>query len=132
MKSLSETYKLIPLIVPKSITATETGTGVNIEQYEDDALGFVIFGAVGGTSETHDVVFQGSSDDSTYVTLTTIGQVTGSNGDNKSAAGRVNLKGYKYVRALDTMSSTTASLVAAGILVKPVSEGASVNSLTPA
>ncbi len=132
MKALSETYKLIPLIVPKSITATETGTGVNIEQYDDDALGIMMFGAVGGTTETHDVVFQGSLDDSTYVTLGTIGQVTGSNGDNKSAAVRVNLKGYKFVRALDTMSSTTAALVCAAILVKPMIEGASVNSATPA
>lgn len=137
MKALAETYKLIPLIVPKSITATETGTGVNIEKYEDDALGMILFGAVGGTSETHDVVFQGSADstngsDGNWVTLATVGQVTGSNGDNKSAAGRVNLAGYKYVRAVDTMSSTTASLVAAAILVKPTIEGASVNSLTPA
>ena len=137
MKALAETYKLIPLIVPKSITATETGTGVNVEAYDDDALGMVLFGAVGGTTETHDVVFQGSNDttngsDGTWTTLTTVGQVTGSNGDNKSAAGRVNLSGYKWVRAKDTMSSTTASLIAVSILVKPFQEGSSVNSLTPA
>jgi len=137
MKALAETYKLIPLIVPKSITATETGTGVNVEAYDDDALGMVLFGAVGGTTETHDVVFQGSADstngsDGTWTTLATVGQVTGSNGDNKSAAGRVNLAGYKWVRAKDTMSSTTASLIAAAILVKPFQEGSSVNSLTPA
>ncbi len=137
MKCLAEKYKFIPLIVPKSITATETGVGVNVEAYQDDALGVLMFGAVGGTTETHDVVFQGSNDttngsDGTWTTITTIGQVTGSNGDNKSAAGRVSLAGYKWVRAKDTMSSTTATLIAAGILVKPDAEGSSVNSTTPA
>jgi len=132
MLDLSQKYKYIPLIVPKSITATETGTGVNIEGYHDDALGIVSYGALGGTTETFDTTFEVSTDDSTYTTAGTIGQVTGSNGDNKSAAVKVSLAAKKYVRAKITMSGTSASLVSAGILVRPAVEGSSVNSATPA
>lgn len=137
MKTLAQIAKYIPLIHPKSITATETSTGINIEGYNDDALGIVDFGAIGGTTETHDVVFQVSDDstngsDGVWTTVTTIGQITGSNGNNKVAAGRVNLAGHKWVRAVDTMSSTTASLICVGILVTPMTQNASVNSLTPA
>lgn len=132
MRTLSEGAKYIPLIVPKSITSTETGTGVNIEAYGDDAMGVVSYGALGGTSETFVTTFEGSNDDSSYTVIATVASVTGSSGDNKSAAGRVNLSGYKYVRAKITMSGTSASLVSAGILVRPPLEGSSVNSLTPA
>lgn len=132
MKSLNEIAKYISLIHPKAITATETGTGVNIEGYNDDALAVLDLGALGGTTETFDAKVEVSSDGTNYTTAATFGQVTGSNGDNKVAAARVNLAGKTHVRGVITMSGSSSSLVQMGILVRPFVEGASVNSATPA
>lgn len=134
MRTLAENYKAISLIKPQSITATNTGTGVDIEQYQDDAIGIVNFGALGGTTETFDAKVQTSviGDFTDAVDACVFGQVTGSNGDNTIAAGRVNLAGVKKVRGVITMSSTTASLVEMSLLVRARVGSSSVNSTTPA
>ncbi|TXH07876.1 MAG: hypothetical protein E6R04_11915 [Spirochaetes bacterium] len=133
MNKLSENYKVLSLIVPKSITATETGSAVNIEQYLDDALAIIHYGALGGTTETFDAKIQVSVDNSNWTDISPVaGQVTGTNGDNKIATIPVNLSGKKYVRAVITMSGSTASIVAASLLVKAAKGKSDLNSATPA
>lgn len=133
MHNLAENYKVISLIKPKSITATETGTAVAIEDYEDDALVVCDLGALGGTTETFIGKAQTSSDGgSNYTDAITFGTVTGSAGDNKLAAGKVSLAGKTHIKGIVTMDGTSASLVAMYLLVKPRVAGATVNSTTPA
>lgn len=132
MHTLAENYKVISLIKPKSITATETGTAVAVADYEDDALVVVDFGALGGTTETFIAKVQYSANGTDYTDAVTFGTVTGSNGDNKLAAGKINLFGKTHIKGIITMDGTSASLVAMYALVKPRVGGSDVNSTTPA
>jgi len=132
MHTLRDNYKAISLLRPQSITATTTGTGIDVEQYEDDALAIVDLGAQAGTTETLDVTIETSTDGTNYSTALTFGQVTGSNGDDKIAAGLVSLAGIKKVRAVATKSGSGASLIAVSILAQARIGGSTVNSTTPA
>lgn len=131
MHNLSDNYKAVSLIKPKSITTTETGTGVAIASYENDAMAVIDYGALGGTSETFIATVETSTDGgSTYTTALTFSTGTGSGSDNKLAAGRVDLSGCTHVRGVITMSGSSASLVAMYILVKPSTGGPTTNSVT--
>jgi len=132
MHTLNENYKAISLIKPQSIIDTTTGTGVDVEQYEDDAVAIVDYGALGGTTETFDCKIEISYDGTNYESTAalTFSQVTGSNGDSKLACGRLSLARVKKIRAVITMSGTSASLVAVYALVKAQKGSASVNSTT--
>lgn len=133
MHTLAENYKAISLIKPQSITATNTGTAVDIEQYEDDCLVVVDFGALGGTTETFVATAEVSSDGgSSYTTGATFTSTTGSTGDNTIAAQRVSLSGKNRLRGKITMSGSSASLVSMYALVEARIGGTSVNSATPA
>lgn len=134
MHTLNENYKGLVLLRPESITATKTGTGIDVEQYEDDCMVVLNYGALGGTNETFDAKVEISYDGTNYEATAglTFGQVTGSNGDNTTACGRVSLKGVKKIRGVVTMSGTSASLVSMVALVRAMVGGASVNSSTPA
>lgn len=132
MNTLNENYKAISLIRPKSITATETGTGVDVTQYEDDAMAVMHLGALGGTVETFIGTVETSTDGgSNYTTALTFGTITGAE-DNYSAAGRVNLSGVTHIRGKIAMSGSSASLVSMSVLARAKTGGSSVNSTTPA
>lgn len=132
MHTLAENYKVISLIKPQSITATTTGTGVDIEKYEDDCLAVIDYGALGGTTETFDATVETSDDDgSSYSTALTFSQVAGNTGDDTLAAGRVNLAGKTHIRGVITMSGSSASLVSMYILVEARIGGTTVNSVDP-
>lgn len=133
MFTLAENYKAINLIKPQSITATNTGTAVNVDAYGDDCIVVVDFGALGGTTETFIATAEVSSDGgSTYTTAATFGTVTGSGGDNTIAAARVSLAGKNRLRGKITMDGSSASLVAMYALVRADIGSSSVNSATPA
>lgn len=134
MHTLRDNYKAISLLKPQSIATTTTGTGVDIEQYEDDALFILDLGAQGGTTETLDVTIQTSviGDFTDAVTAVTFGQVTGTNGDNLIAAGFASLAGIKKVRAVATKSSTGADLISVVMLARVRVGGSTTNSVTPA
>lgn len=132
MHSLSNSYKAFSLIRPQAATATVTGTGVDLAGYLDDALATVNLGAASGTSATCIVTIQGSNDDSSYTTLTTFGTLTDTS-DNKLACGRVNLAGYRYVRAVATIAGTTPSFLLDVVLHAQAETGKSdLNSTTAA
>lgn len=132
---LSENYKAISLLHAISIAATNTSTGVDVEQYEGDAMAIFDFGTAAGTTETLDVTLETSviGDFTDKVTALTVGQLTGSNGDNLIAAGGFKLDpNVKKVRVVHTKSSTGADLVSAVLLVKVQNAGSTINSLTAA
>ena len=133
MNTLNDSYTSLPLIRPKSITATETGSGVTVEEYEDDALAVMHLGALGGTTETFIGKVQTSviGDFTDAVDACTFGTITGAD-DNKSACGRVNLNGVKAARGVITMSGSSASLVSMSLVVRNRTGGSTVNSTTPA
>lgn len=133
MHNLAESYKALTLYSPISLTASDTGTGIDVEKYEDDAVVVLTTGAQAGSTETTDVVVEGSEDGTNYDTATplaTFTQFTGTGGDNKVAAQRVNLFGIKKIRLKVTKSSTGAGLIGAAVLVRDRIGGASVNSAT--
>lgn len=132
MHNLSESYKALSLIKPQSITATNTGTGVDIAQYHDDAIAIVNYGALGGTSETFIAKVETSviGDFTDAVVALTFSTVTGSTGDNTLAAGRVALHGVTKVRGVITMSGSSASLVEMSLLVRARAGASDVNSTT--
>lgn len=132
MHTLAENYKALSLLKPQSIAATTTGTGVDVEQYGDDAMVVLDLGAQAGTTETLDVTIETSVDGTNYTTALTFAQVDGSAGDNKLAAGKLNLFGIKKVRAVATKSSTGADLIGVTLLVRSRDGSATLNSTTPA
>lgn len=132
MNTVNENYKAISLIRPKSITSIETGTGVDVTQYEDDCMAIMHLGALGGTTETFIGTVETSTDGgSNYTTALTFGTLTGAD-DNKTAAGRVSLSGVTHIRGKITMDGSSASLVSMSCLVRAKTGGSSVNSTTPA
>lgn len=132
MHTLRDNYKALSLLRPQSITSTTTGTGIDVEQYEDDAMAILDLGSQAGTTETTDVTIETSTDGTNYTTALTFGQVTGTNGDNLMAAGLVNLSGIKKVRAVATKSGSGAGLIAVSLVARARIGGSTVNSTTPA
>ena len=135
MQSLNNSYKAISLTRPASLSSTNTGTGVDVGlEYLDDAMAILNVGTVTGTSPTLDVTIQGSTDDSTYTTITTFSQVTAS---TKLGAGAVKMTtsgtNYRYVRALCTIAGTSPVFpVSVVILVRKEAGSSTTNSTTPA
>lgn len=134
MHTLNDNYKAISLLHAQSITTTTTGTGIDVEQYEDDAQVILDLGSQAGTTETLDVTIETSAigDFTDKVTAVTFAQVTGTNGDNLIAASRISLAGIKKVRAVATKSSTGADLISVILLARARVGGSTVNSTTPA
>jgi hypothetical protein len=89
------------------LTATGNGTGVDMRDYEGQALVVLSFGAGGGTTPTLDVKLQDSPDDSTYTDITgkAFTQVTGTASLQTMA---IDLNGAnRYIRAVRTISGTS-------------------------
>lgn len=130
MHTLAQMYKAFSLLRPQVATSTQTGTGVDLATYQDDAMAIVNLGAASGTSATCIVTIQGSPDNSAWTTLTTFATLTDTS-DNQLAAGRVDLTNYRYARAVATIAGTSPSFaIDVVILARPEVANASVNSLT--
>ncbi len=102
----------VELAPAASRTATLTGTGIDVLEYEGVALVLLNASAGTGTSPTLDVKLQHSDDDSTYedVTSGTFSQVT----DAAETAGvkvmKLNVSDLKrYLRVIGTIAGTTPS-----------------------
>lgn len=132
MHNLLDSFKAISLMKPQSIATTTTTTGVDVEQYDGPASIILDLGAQAGTTETLDVTIEKSLDGTNYSTALTFGQVDGSTGDNKIAAGSIDLTGVKKLRVVATKSSTGADLIGVIAIVKAPIGGSTVNSVTPA
>lgn len=138
-RNLNAMIKPVSLIRPKTITSTETGTGVDCAAYQDDALAVLDLGAAltDGT-EKLDVVIQKCSDagGTGAATIGTFTQLTGLS-DNKNAAIPVVLNDAtkKFIRAVATVSGggTPSFAISVQLLVRPTEAMSdSLNSATAA
>lgn len=131
---IADQYKALQLVAPQSITETLTGDGVDVEQYEGDALAIFSAGALAGTTETNICTIETSviGDFSDAVVAATFGTLTGSAGDNKTGEAPLKLDpAVKKVRAVITKNNTGAALVSVVLLVQAQIQGASLNSVVP-
>lgn len=131
MKTLSQEATAINLIAPVTQTSTTTGSGKDVEAYNDDALAIVNVGTVSGGTPSTVVTIQGSlvATPSTYdQVLTTFVAITATG----LAAGRANLAGIKNVRAVATQTGAGNVPISVVLLATPFVKSASANSLTAA
>lgn len=132
MQTLAHNYKAFSLIRPQTLTTGTSGTGVDLKEYNSDAVAVVDLGAASGTSATCTVTIQGSNDNSNWTTLTTFGTLTDTS-DNKLACGRVDFSAYRYVRADVAIGGTTPSFTVGVTLLARANIGkSSINSTTAA
>jgi hypothetical protein len=131
MRNLSNDLKSLSLIAPVVQTSTTTGTGVDVEQFNDDALAQVNFGTMSGGSPSTVVTIQGSlvATPSTYnQTLATFTAATAAG----HAAGQVSLVGIKNVRAVATQTGAGNVPVCITLVAQPFARTGTLNSLTAA
>lgn len=133
MFKLNEEYKVFNILASTTVTADLNGTGIDLEQYEADALVILQTGLISSTSATYAVNVQGSTAlAGTYTTLASFTTV-GSGSDYGVAVLPVNIEGAdkKYVRVqVDTAlngGATVSGIMGATILAKPVTAGADLN-----
>ncbi len=131
MRKLSEEVKVINLIAPVTQTSTTTGTGVDVESYNDDALAIVNVGTVSGGTPSTVVTIMGSlvASPSTYdQTLTTFVAITATG----LAAGKASLVGIKNVKAIATQTGAGNVPISVALCVTPFAKTSTLNSLTAA
>ena len=133
MFKLNEEYKVINILASTTVTADLNGSGVDLEQYEADALVILQTGLISSTSATYAINVQGSTalagEYTTIASFTTVG----SGSDYGVAVLPVNIEGAdrKYVRVqVDTAlngGATVSGIMGATLLAKPVVAGADLN-----
>ena len=100
---------LIPLIPCRTSTTTQTGTGVDITDF-DGGIKFILDAAAGtGTTPTNDVKIQDSADNSAWADVSglTFTQLTTSASLQSIGFPANSLR--KYIRAVATIAGTTPS-----------------------
>ena len=119
MKDLQSEIGLATSIAPAAITATATGTGVDLLNFNSAVLSLV-FGVV--TDGTHTVKLQESVDDSTYTDVAAgdlVGAVTVVTSTESNTVQKVGYKGVqRYVRAVSTVAGTTTGGVYAAQIIR--------------
>jgi hypothetical protein len=131
MRTLAQETKVINLIAPVVQTSTTTGTGFDVEQYNDDAMAIVDVGTVSGGSPSTVVTIVGSlvATPTTYnQTLQTFVAITATG----LAAGQVNLSGIKNVKAIATQTGAGNVPICVTLVIDTFSNSATNNSLTAA
>lgn len=131
MQILAQETKALALIASVVQTSTTTGSGVDVEAYNDDALAVVSFGTMSGGSPSTVLTIQGSlpGTPTTYdQTLATFTAATAAG----LAALRANLAGIKNVRAVATQTGAGNVPVAVILIATPFVKSSSNNSGTPA
>jgi len=135
MFSLAEEYKAFSLIRPKTITATETGTGIDLgPDYQDDLMAIFNLGAASDTDATCTVTIEGSDAvGGTYTVLATFSTASATD-DNKLGACQVISHGAskRFIRAKATVTGTGSPSFALSVilLAKAAVGSSSLNSTT--
>lgn len=135
MFKLNEEYKAFNILASTTVTGDLNGTGIDLEQYEADALVILQTGLISSTACTYAVNVQGSTASAgTYTTLASFTTV-GSGSDYGIAVLPVNIEGAdrKYVRVqVDTTlasgGATISGIMGAVLLARPVTAGSGLNN----
>lgn len=131
MRNLSQEVKALNLIAPVVQTSTTTGTGIDVESYNDDALAILNLGTVSGGSPSTVVTIMGSLVATPTVydqTLATFVAATAAG----LAAAKVSLVGIKNVKAIATQTGAGNVPIAVCLIVTPFAKTGSLNSTTAA
>jgi hypothetical protein len=136
MLYLNEEYKAFNLLASTIVTADLNGTGVDLEQYEADALAIVNTGLISSTSATYAVNIQGSTAlAGVYTTIASFTTV-GSASDYGIATLPVNIEGAtkKYIRAqVDvTGADSISGIFAVTLLARPTEAKSGLNTASVA
>ena len=132
--NLIEEYKVINLLASTAVLADVNGTGLDLEQYHNDAMVIVNTGAIQSTLASYVINIQGSTAlNGTYTTLASLNSFT--QFSYMVGAVKVNIEGLdkKYVRAqVDATANngTINAIIGVNILVKPRVVTADLNSAT--
>jgi hypothetical protein len=134
---LSQEYKVINLIGSTVVTADLNGVGVDLEQYEFDAVAIANVGLITSTAATYVINIQGSTASAgTYTTLASFNSLSGTAFSYDLATLDVNITDKtdnKFIRAqVDTTANggTVSAIIGVNLLVKPVTAQADLNSAT--
>lgn len=118
-QNLGDILQVIQVLAPARKTASENGTGIDMQQYVGDVKVILSSSAGGGTSPTLDVKLQDSDDNSTFADISgaTFTQVTAT---ASTQAITLNIDAAKrYIRAVTTIGGTSPTfdmaLVAVGV-----------------
>jgi hypothetical protein len=107
MIGIAENIVSTSMIAPDAYTATETGDGIDVRDYEGVCKLTVWCGAVSGDAPTLDVTIEQSDDDVTYAPVLTFATITEA---GAPVSKHVTIDGLKrYVRAVGTIDGTTPS-----------------------
>jgi hypothetical protein len=134
MLDLNQEYKVFNLLASTTVTADLNGTGIDLEEYEANALVILQTGLISSTSATYAVNVQGSTTVAgVYTTLASFSTVS-SGSDFGVAVLPVNIEGLdrKFIRCqVDTAlngGATVSAIMGATILARPTIAGSGQNS----
>jgi hypothetical protein len=134
--NLNEEYKVVNLIASTTVTADLNGTGLDLRQYDVDALAILNTGVITSTGATYVVNIQGSTAIAgTYTTIASFNSFNGTAFSYKVAEKEVAIKNQnlKYIRAqIDTTANagTVSAVMTVNLLVKPQVATSGINSQT--
>ncbi len=133
MLDLNQEYKVFNLLASTTVTADLNGTGIDLEEYEANALVILQTGLISSTSATYAVNVQGSTTVAgVYTTLASFSTVS-SGSDFGVAVLPVNIEGLdrKFIRCqvdATANSGSVSAIMGATILARPTIAGEGQNS----
>lgn len=130
MRHLAEDYKLLRLLAAQAITSTTTGSAVNVESYDDDALVVADLGAYTSTPSIV-ITLTGAKTGTPTTYDQTLATFTAATATGVGAVA-ANLAGIANVKGVATLSggSSPSVPVSLNLLVKPFVKTGSNNSST--
>lgn len=112
MQKLSETVKALQLLPVQVITETTTGTGVNVEAYNDDALIVLSLGTFVSDPSVTVTIEKSATLNGSY---STIGTFTAATAAGEAAIG-VDLTGVNFIRAVATVTGGTSPEIPVSVI----------------
>jgi hypothetical protein len=130
MRNIVQENKVLQLIAPVIQTTTTTGSAVDVEGYNDDAMVIVNAGAITGGTPSTVVTLVGSllATPTVYdqVLTTFVAFTVG----GKVGAGKATLKGIKNVKGVATQTGAGNVPISITLVATPFVQGETLNSLT--
>lgn len=129
MRQLFADYKFLSLIAPVVQTSTTTGSAVDVEVYDDDALAIVNVGTVSGGSPSTVFTLTGSKTATPSVYDQTLATFVANTATGLACAA-ANLAGIKNVKGVATQTGAGNVPLSYVLAVKPGVKSGSNNSST--
>lgn len=128
MRDLIQEYKVLSLIHSTTVSSTTTGSAVDVEIYNDDAVVVVDMGAFIGTP-SFIVTVTGSLTATPTVYDQTLATFVAATAAGIGAA-NLNLAGIKNIKGVATLTSTTSASISISVLAELGTKATGTNSTT--